>query len=145
MAVFAIELAGKDIEVEGDKVAIGTIKIGGFTETFHASLSYWGRENYINQWREALKRLQEGQNKSALITTMYDPKASNFIVWWLLYRVNGEVKVQNHILFLEFLKERFNEQNMYGFIPNREVRTDENEPISEWVLELSDIEAFLRA
>jgi len=143
MAVFAINFTGKDLEVEGDKVAIGTIKIGEFTEIFHASLSYWDRKTYLKQWREALNRVLAGQAESALVTSMYDPGAANFIVWWLLYRVNDEIRVQNQILFMDALGEGFDEQDMYRFVPSRETHTDENEPVSEWVIERRDIEAFL--
>ncbi|OOF01017.1 hypothetical protein BZG79_15505 [Salinivibrio sp. MA427] len=139
MTSFSIILSKEKFEYEGEWVASGSLKVGSLTEDFHASLSYWDREKYLSQWKEALNRLLRGESRSAIVTTMYDPQTANFILWWVMYLIGGNVYVQNHVLFLDELTRPFDEQNLYSFIPDREEYTEEGELISEWVIKITDI------
>lgn len=134
MSDFAIGIDDKEMEVEGDVVVAGSMRIGEFTENFHASLSYWGRGEYISQWKEALNRLLRGEKNSAIVTSMYDPNTANFIFWWVMYLMEDVVFIQNHVLFLGDLERPFDEVDLYSFIPGRETQTEEGEPISEWAV-----------
>lgn len=137
---FSIDLDNNEFKFEGDTVVPGLLKINNFSEKFHASLSYWDRDRYLLQWKEALDRIKYGEKNSAVITTMYDPSTANFIFWWVLYLLGNKVYIQNHVLFLEELKCPFNEADLYSFIPERETKTEEGESISEWVVEIEDIQ-----
>ncbi len=139
MKNFLITLGAEEFESEGDSVLLGSLELNNSIENFQSSLSYWQREDYIFQWKEALDRILRGENKSAIVTTMYNPEKANFLFWWVIYLIKDEVYIQNHVLFLNELKEKFNENNIYKFVPSREVQNDEGEVISEWRLELSDI------
>ena len=136
---FLINLDSEVFESDGDLVVSGALKIGEVNESFHASLSYWDKGRYLSQWKYALKRLLNGEQRSAVVTTMYDPSKANFIFWWVMYLVGDSVYVQNHVLFLDELDRAFDETDLYGFIPERETRSEDGEMISEWMVALSAI------
>lgn len=142
METLSIRLDEKVLESEGDLVNQGFFKIGDFEESFQASLSYWNRNRYVSQWREALNRLLDGKKSSAIITTMHDPNTANFIFWWVMYLVGDDVYIQNHVLFLDELERPIDENNLYRFIPERETQTEEGEKISEWVIGISAVKEF---
>lgn len=139
MSDFSISLDNKEFVSEGDLVVSGSLEIGEFNEDFHASLSYWDRNSYLSQWKGALDRLLSGESCSAIVTTMYDPSTANFIFWWVMYLIGDNVHIQNHVLFLDGLERPFDEADLYSFIPEREIQNDEGEPISEWVVGVSEI------
>jgi hypothetical protein len=85
----------------------------------------------------------EGRNKSAFITTMYDPTTANFIFWWVMYLVGNDVYIQNHVLFMDELDEPFDESDFIKFVPERETVTEDGEPISEWKVSIEDIRQAL--
>lgn len=128
---------------ERDDVLLGEIRINDFSEFFHASLSYWSREDYISQWKRALKMIQDGKSESALITNMYNPKYANFIIWWVLYRDKKKVAIQNYMLFMDNLEEPFRADRFEQYIPERKLFTEEGEPISEWEIDISDIQVMI--
>lgn len=139
MSGFSIKLADGDKYLDNELVAVGNIQIGSFNEEFQASLSYWSRENYQTQWMDAVYKLINGEDKVALITSMYPPKTANFIIWWMMYRIGENVHVQNQVLFLDELDKDFEEENVYQFIPERETVTEDGDVISEWIISLKDI------
>lgn len=140
-----ISLDNKEFESDGDIAVSGTLKVGELNENFQASLSYWDREKYLSQWETALKRLLCGKKHSAIVTTMYDPNTANFIFWWVMYLIGDKVHIQNHVLFLDSLKDQFDESELYSFIPEREIYTEEGQLISEWVVEMSAIQECLNS
>lgn len=142
MSMFSIHLTKSNIELEGQISAVGHINIGNFDESFHSSLSYWSREQYLRQWQEGLNRLVSGESNSALVTSMHNPKDANFIFWWVFYNINEKIYIQNHVLFMDELDPEFDESNLYKSIPERETRTEDGEMISEWAINLSDIQGL---
>ena len=142
---FSITLSEDRFETYGDTVAVGSLKLADFQEDFHASLSYWDQGRYRSQWKVALKRLIKGEEHSALVTSMYDPRTANFIFWWPMYRDGTSVRVQNQCLFLAELAQPFDESNLYTSVPQRETTSEDGTAISEWTLDMSDIETFLAA
>ncbi|SRR5690606_3439636 len=143
MKKFSIYLTDENIDSWGELSAIGGMQLGDFEESFHASLSYWTREQYLSQWREAVSRLLSGEHISALITAMYNPKRSNFITWWPMYLVGRKVYIQNQILFLEELETPFNEKELYNFISKRETSSEDGEKISEWCVDIDSLIDFM--
>ena len=127
----------------GDKAAYGTIQIGDFQERFIASLLYWGMEDYRNHWREALERIVGGQNKSCLISSVTDPKNTNFIEWWPIYREGKFLHFQNQFLFLENLKEEFDPSNPYKHVSARKTINEDGQKLSEWSLPVKAVTDFL--
>lgn len=143
MCKFSISLDDMGLESAGDMLVSGSLDIGESNEKFEIPLSYWNKDKYISQWKFALSRLTNGEPCSAVVTTMYNPKTANFIFWWVMYLIDNNVHIQNHVLFLDELDQPFDEEDLYSFIPERETHTEEGEPISEWVVGVTAIERFM--
>jgi len=129
----------------GNEFLEGKLEIGGFSEDFHASTSYWDSEKYLSQWKQGLEYICAGSDKSAVITTMYNPATANFIYWWVMYRVGRDIYMQNHVLLMEELDEPFNENDFQVFVPDRQTVTEEGEVISEWKVCIDDVKQALAA
>jgi len=103
--VFAIELRSVPEAAEGNggpAEAPGTIVIGDFAEAFRAPLGFWGTSEYRRSWRRAFEVLDAGtRSVSCLMTAMTDPRISNFVVCWPMYRDGEDVYIQNAIIFLD--------------------------------------------
>jgi len=120
----------------------GVIEIGTFTEELLVSLAVWSPADYVRQWETGLKRISSA-DKSCLITSMRDLAVSDFINWWMLYRVGDDVVFQNQVLLATEVENSMIGDAIYGLIPVRETHTDDGQKISEWVVPLRDIDAFL--
>ena len=133
MTKFNISLGSDIVEHYGENVVFGAIEIGEFKDTFHASLSYWDRESYLRQWKVALERIFNGEASTAIVSCMYNPKKANYLCWWPVYVVGGDVIFHNQILILEQCNPPFDELSMYKYIDNRVSERDEGEDkVSEW-------------
>lgn len=118
----------------GEKAAYGIIQIGDFEERFIACLNFWSVDDYQRHWNEAIKRLNNQYPQSCLITSLTNPKTTNFINWWTVYHVGENLYFQNQILFMAKLVIPFDPQNPFEHIPIRKTTTEDNHPISEWKL-----------
>lgn len=127
----------------GEKAAFGAIQIGHFQERFIASLNYWSMADYKNHWREALERVVGSKKKSCLITSITDPKNTNFITWWPVYKDGRFLRFQNQLLFLEQLKSPFNPSDPYKHISSRRIINDEGQKISEWRVSVKAVKNYL--
>ncbi|MDA4848908.1 hypothetical protein [Hoeflea poritis] len=143
MSTLSINLSNKSHVLGGIIVSDGSIRIGEFEEKFQTSLSYWNRERYFCQWKEALTRLIDGEKCSAIITNMYDPSIANFIIWWPIYAIGEKVHFQNQVLLLAELEKTFDESDPYKSIPKRETISEDGEKISEWIIGISEVEPCL--
>jgi len=141
--MFILELTNEVDISYGEEVLIGSIHINSFSETFRSPVSYWKRNEYLSQWYSGLNEIISGKKKSAIVTSMYDPTSTNFIVIWPLYLVGKDVFIQNRILFIEDLKEPFNEASLSSYIDDRETINEDGEVISEWKVSISDINRAL--
>ncbi len=125
----------------------GKIRIENFQETFLASSTFWKIEDYHRQWIEALRNIQEGSLREALITSMYDPANAHFFDWWLLYREKDSICVQNQIfMFGESLLnlEEVKYRDLRREIPLREVHDEDGKLISEWTTSVNSVSNFYR-
>jgi hypothetical protein len=129
---------------ERNEVVIrGQITLGEFSEAFEASLSYWLPSDYEQHWLEAARRIADGHAESAIITNMYDPSNSAFIVWWPMWRINQTIYVHNQLLFLDRLSSVLSPSDPYMHIGERYVQNEEGEKISEWQIGMEDIQNFI--
>lgn len=127
-----------------EKACWGVITIGAFQERFIASLDYWAAKDYLQHWKQAVNRIVHGSTPSCLVTSMHDPATANFIVWWPMYRVGSVVCIQNQVLFLDSLSSPFNQDDPFSQVSERVVVNEDGEKISEWVISVKDLEAFLK-
>src|SRR5690606_13744355 len=76
----------------------GQIVINDFKENVFIPVEYWSLDDYKQQWKEAIKRIKEGREKSCLVVKIYDPKENKFIEFWSLYKRGDNVHVFNNLL-----------------------------------------------
>lgn len=123
----------------------GQITLGDFRETFISVQTFWDAARYEVHWREALDRIVRDGRDSCLITSIAGPDKSHILFWWPLYRDGDSVLVQNSILFLDDLPERFNPERPFRSVPVRTTVSEDGDPISEWRVSVADVEAFARS
>ena len=131
-----------DREYCGEYV-IGMIVIDDFQEIIEIPIEYWKLDQYEYQWKNGLQRLKD-YNNSCLVFAVNDPHQRRYVNWWLLYKENGLVYIQNQIIIGEIYKEMigkkdFTVETCYDFIPDRYCSDDEDEKVSEWCVRYSDI------
>ena len=144
--MFSIKFLDNSFNEEpfGEKACCGVITINAFQEQFVSPTTYWSQEDYERQWITAISQILGGANSSCLITSMYDPKLAEFILWWPLYREGNIIFIQNHILFMNEISGEFDPWNLQPFIPPHETYTEEGECISEWEVTIEDLESFIK-
>jgi CdiI N-terminal domain len=140
---FSIKFTNSQFVDDNENFQVGEIIIGEFQENFTSSLSYWNENDYLKQWKSALIRTCDGNHKSCLITSMFNPVSANFIFLWTLYLDENIVHIQNQILFLDDLETPFLESDPYASIRDREIISDEGEKISEWDSDINKIKEYL--
>lgn len=116
----------------------GQLRIGDHVETFLAPMSYWGELEYRRQWRTGLQRLSNGAASTCLVTSITDPKQSNFVRWWALYRDGDMVILQEHIHFLDE-SPFFDAQNPYASVTPHVRTSDDGSTISEWSVKAANV------
>lgn len=127
----------------GTKAAYGKIHIGDYSETFVAILHYWTPAQYAWQWETALRRIIEGRDRSALITSYVEAAPERFLFWWVLYRENDIVYIQNQMLFFDQLDKAFSVEHPWESVGARETITEEGREISEWTTSIEDVRECL--
>jgi len=124
---------------EWDDAIKGKIQIGEYVESFYMPLDYWSIKDYETQWEEGIKRLST-HDQSCLVTAINDPKQFPFIEWWILYKVDNKICLQNFIIPPDIYQEKignklFTINSCYDFIPKRKTHSDEGDKISEWCID----------
>lgn len=122
----------------------GEITIGNFKETFYSSLSYWKTEDYHRQWIEGLNRIIH-VSQSCLVTNIFDPNIAQRLEWWILYKENETVFIQNELFAASVYKSfigidrPFTPDTCYNFITPRQTHTEDGDKISEWSIPTQDL------
>ena len=142
---FAIEFVGSEIRdtETGERAYPGRIVVGDLCEDFFAAASYWSTEDYREQWRKGLERIVKGHPESCLITSVNDPKMSEFLYWWLLYREDEAVVFQNAIHFFDQSDSHFDPAEPFVCIPPRVSEGDNGLSPSEWRLPHDVVAGFV--
>jgi CdiI N-terminal domain len=99
--------------------------------------------DYERQWQKACERIIAGEEKSALIVSHVSPPASEFLVWWPLYRDGEIVHVRNELLFYAMMNVPFSVQEPWNSIRDRRATNDEGLEISEWDTNLESLRQFV--
>ncbi|HSC25055.1 MAG TPA: hypothetical protein VLB80_02460 [Candidatus Babeliales bacterium] len=125
----------------GHLSAKGEIQINDFRETLYIPLGWWSLDDYKKQWHEGIERLSY-YDRTCFIVAVNNPQKRRFIEWWVLYKIDDKVYVQNQIIISDIYTERigdkpFTLKTCYDFIPERGEPYDEDgNKISEWVVDL---------
>ncbi|MFF8991692.1 hypothetical protein ACF09H_17455 [Streptomyces sp. NPDC014983] len=108
-------------------------------------LTYWGVEQYQDNWVRALNILEREQDAtSCLVASITDPVNSNFVFCWPLYRSGEAVFVQNSIILLDELAEAFIPDEPWCFVEPRSTVDADGNDISEWQTTIGEVREFLR-
>ena len=145
--MFSIGFTDEPPEYPYDDTSIpaapGRLVLGKSTEEFLANLSLWNKSDYQSHWTRELKTLLKGNAKVALVVSYYGNSASNMEIW-KGYRDGELVHFQNQILWCSQLPSGFDALKLSQYVQDREVVTSEGNRISEWDLNIRDIELFLQ-
>jgi hypothetical protein len=128
----------------GVKAALGRIQIEDFQETFSTGLMFWSPQRYERHWVQSLQRLVDGSASTALVTSFVKPSAGGWLNWWVLYREDHAVYLQDEMLFFDDLKTPFVEHRPWESIRPRSTVTESGLPVSEWKTSLSSITECLQ-
>lgn len=128
---------------EGQRVRIGRLTLGDFTEEFTAYLDYWSPAEYEAQWQAAIRRIVSGARTDALITDMHDLSTTHHLVSWPMYREENKVFFQNRLLFLDDFGRPSQLEDLIAHLGERKTVSDDGAKLSEWSVAVSDLEAFL--
>ena len=143
--VFSIELKSSRDAGCGNgsaDAASGRITIDGFTEAFTVPLGFWGEADYRSSWKRAFEVLSADRSSaSCLVTSLTDPRRSNFLVCWPVYREGETVYVQNSIVFLGDA-EAFDPAAPWSSVEPRRKTDEDGEKISEWVTSMDSLRGF---
>jgi hypothetical protein len=145
--VFAIELQAAPRAGEGmgrAAEASGRITIGDFTETFVVPLGFWDESDYRRSWRRAFEVLDDAADStSCLMTSVTDPRESDFIVCWPMYRAGEVVYIQNAMIFLdETGAEDFDPAVPWRFVSPRQETDEDGNKVSEWITSMGSLREF---
>lgn len=122
------------------QAASGVIRIDDFTERFEISLSTWSLREYFDQWDSAKIALMAGSDKTAFVTS-YFGQGEAVLLWWPVYRLKNFFAIQNHLL-THRAGVNIAKENLLSLVPDRELLTDENTPVSEWQCSIADMMTF---
>lgn len=146
--MFAIDVASLEASADtGGSLAeaVGRIVIGDFTETFRMSLGFWNVAEYRQSWRQAFDVLNDDLHSSAcFMASMTDPKISNFLTCWPVYRDGEDVYFQNSIIILDELDVKFDTGKPWASIGPRCVFDEDGNKVSEWAANMSDLRDFFK-
>lgn len=120
----------------------GHIEASGLNDYFRASATYWSRDQYYSNWLAAFED-RERLSRFVIITSMREPREGDYIEGWVFYIHGQDVFLQNHIFLMQSpLSE---EPHWVNELPGpRETVDEDGEKLSEWTLNLSEVEAFFR-
>ena len=127
---------------EGWRHALGGLELGPDSESFAADLSAWSLRDYEAQWREGIARLAVGADASALVTSFAGPDAPLHLMW-PMWRDGKQVVFHEHLVPGDAITGLVVAEDFYAAVGKRHSRSDDGEPISEWILPFADVLAFL--
>ena len=123
--------------------ASGRITISDFTETFTVPLGFWDESDYRRSWRQAFEVLNANSHStSCLMTSMTDPRNSNFLVCWPMYREGEDVYIQNTIIFLDEIEGDFDPATPWSYVGPRQGIDEDGNKISEWITSFDSLREF---
>jgi hypothetical protein len=129
----------------GEQGLLVSVTIGDFNEKEVILTGFWDKNDYIQQWTEAISRLVSGDNdtKVALATAVHnpsDPKHGYVVNWWPMYKDGESVHIRNGAIAYDPTAEPINLTSLYSYVPNRESK----DRASEWTVPLSELDDFLK-
>jgi len=133
-----------------EKGLMARVTIGDFSEDVTILTGYWQKEDYIAQWIKGVRRLINGVNgtKSAIVTAVHDPqnpKHGYIVQWWPMYKEGARVYVTNSALPYDKKGPPVDLANLYDYVEDRQIDTDDGEQPSEWITTIPELQEFLNS
>lgn len=122
----------------------GIIELGGFSEKFISSLHDWSIERYTKHWMKSSARILYHSDRTLFITSIIDDSFDYQLDCWVAYKVGEIAYIQNELIIPETytIPGGFNSEELYSYIRDREIYSDDGNTISEWVVPLQWIEDY---
>ncbi len=122
----------------------GIIALGEFSEKFISSLSDWNMERYTKHWMKSSSRILFHSDRTLFITSIIDDPFDYQLECWVAYKVGEIAYIQNELIIPEtcYITNGFNSEDLYSYIRDREICSDDGNKISEWVVPLQWIEDY---
>jgi len=139
---FSIAFDAPAQDSQDDSPFLGLIIFDETKEWFHSANSFWDRQQYQTHWMQAVKRLLDGHQKSALITDITTVSEEDYLVWWPMWNVKGQIHIQNQLLFLSELGTPFDISRYYDFVGERETVSEDGDLLSEWTTTMDALSHF---
>jgi contact-dependent growth inhibition (CDI) system CdiI-like immunity protein len=133
---------GPRVDGEGWRHAVGGIELGSDSDSFYSDLAAWTLADYEAQWREGIARLAAGERSSTLVTS-YGGAGAAFHWMWPMWRVDDKVVFHERLVPGETVSEPNVSADFYAAVGERESRSEDGEPVSEWMVPFSDVLTFL--
>ncbi|MFG2481100.1 hypothetical protein [Streptomyces fagopyri] len=109
-------------------------------------LTFWDSGHYEKSWANALRQLEEADVvTSCLVSSITDPRTANFIFCWPLYRIRGDVFVQNSLIILNEIDNTFAPESPWISVTPREIVDEDGNKISEWCIDIESVREFRAA
>lgn len=118
------------------KVLRGRIVLGDYSEEFDTYLDVWNRDLFELHWLGAARRLVDDRESSTAFFT------TTFQSFWSMWRRGDAVLVNERLLVKDTLIAPFDPAHLYRQV-GRYRRYSDGQPISQWVLKLSDLRRFI--
>jgi hypothetical protein len=141
---FAIKVIDEKLDPYFDCPAItGSISIGQYKNTFKMNISLWSVDDYKQQWKEGIARLQNYPS-SCLVTWAANP--IDGLSRWLLYKRDGNIVFyHDHFYGIDYSEKigdvLLTKENCYDFIPDEQEHLEKYR-VKEWVADLKEFDGL---
>ncbi len=133
-----------EIEPSDPMLAHGELVLNGCIEKFSSCTNSWNISDYKRQWHDGIKRIIEGRRKSCLIISRHEPGFSDFLIWWLMYRINDKIVFQEQWVPRDKVAPPFDPARPYEYIGDWTTISDDGHKISEWWVTPSHVVDFFQ-
>lgn len=125
------------------------IRIGDFSERLCLDLSHWSVADYEAHWLRGVRSIISGTADACpLVTAMRHPVKARFVLRWLLYRDEEDVRVYQQMVFRKRWRWSMDLASTVDEVPAESWLAEDGEPVSVWhttIDALVSFEADLRA
>lgn len=128
-------------EGEGPLHRYGLVVMDDFEERFLAPLDYWREDDYARQWIDGADRIASGAQSSCLVTKMHDLTSQDWLRWWALYRLDGDVVAVHERLHLPE-SGHVDPDYPYSAVGEYDPGSGDDLPVSEWRVSVQDFATF---
>ena len=142
--MFSIKFDCHPIKAKPQELMPGRLIAGSLDEAFQSTIGYWSVEDYCRQWAYALDLIIGGGLRSALITSIENPRRSGAVDWWPIFREGDTIYIRFQLLILAQCPGNFNPYGFDDLLRPRDEFDEDGNHLSEWSFSLNDLIEFRR-